>query len=175
MALRIKPGWIDISPRNGNIDMQEDEDLEICFKSGSLPQGIYNGEMVINFRDKNGWLDGVSVPLILEVDTTTDVDIYQIPIPHYFLLEQNYPNPFNLNISIRYHICEKSSLPISLKVYNLKGELVRTLKDVPSSQGEHTITWDGRNNFGQEVASEVYFYKLKVGEFSQVKKMVLIK
>ena len=63
----------------------------------------------------------------------------------------------------------------SLKIYNLKGELVRTLRDIASFPGGHIITWDGRNDWGSEVASGVYFYKLEVGNFSQVKKMVLVK
>ena len=106
---------------------------------------------------------------------TPGVNPEEIFPPSYFKLEQNYPNPFNLSTNIRYYINEKNSLPISLKIYNLKGELVRSLRDIPCPGGGYIITWEGRNNFGQEVASGVYFYKLKVGELSQVKKMVLIK
>jgi len=90
-------------------------------------------------------------------------------------LENAYPNPFNPTTTIRYSIA--SAGRVSLKIYNAAGQLVRTLVDeeqTPTAEG-FAATWDGFDNRGQSVASGVYFYKLATREFSDTKKMVLLK
>jgi hypothetical protein len=89
-------------------------------------------------------------------------------------LDQNIPNPFNPTTTIKYQI--KESGHVSLRIYNVAGKLVRTLVDGQRKSGLlHETTWDGRNNRGQPVASGVYFYKLVASNFTQTKKMVLLK
>lgn len=90
-------------------------------------------------------------------------------------LANNYPNPFNPTTKIQYSIKDQGA--VTLKVYNAAGQLVRTLvNDVLSPQeGGFTVTWDGKNNAGQSVSSGVYFYKLTAKNFSETKKMVLLK
>jgi hypothetical protein len=85
-----------------------------------------------------------------------------------------YPNPFNPTTTIKYTIKERAH--VSLKVYNVAGQLVRTLVDeVQAPDKIQPLTWDGQNNAGQTVSSGVYFYKLSTKNFSQTKKMVLLK
>ena len=68
------------------------------------------------------------------------------------------------------------SAPVTLRVYNVAGALVKTLVNGERAPGiAHAVTWDGRNNAGQRVASGVYFYRLVTKEFSRTKKMVLLK
>jgi hypothetical protein len=89
-------------------------------------------------------------------------------------LFNNYPNPFNPTTTIRYTI--KNRWHVSLKIYNAAGQLVRTLIDEVHAPDEvKPVEWDGRNNAGQSVSSGVYFYKLVTKNFSQTKKMVLLK
>ena len=89
-------------------------------------------------------------------------------------LSNNYPNPFNPVTTIKYGIKERAH--VSLKVYNAAGQLVRTLIDEVQAPGEvKPVEWDGGNNAGQTVSSGVYFYKLVTKNFSQTKKMVLLK
>jgi hypothetical protein len=88
-------------------------------------------------------------------------------------LSQNYPNPFNPQTSIAFSIKDRGA--VSLKVYNVNGELVRTLANESRTAGAYTLTWDGHNDSGQPVSSGVYFYKLVTNNFSQTKKMVLLK
>jgi hypothetical protein len=89
-------------------------------------------------------------------------------------LAQNYPNPFNPTTTIKYTIKEQAH--VSLKVYNVAGQLVRTLVDeVQKPDAVAPITWNGMNNTGQQVSSGVYFYKLVTKNFTQTKKMVLLK
>jgi hypothetical protein len=89
-------------------------------------------------------------------------------------LDGNYPNPFNPTTRIRYGVKERAH--VSLKVYNVAGHLVRTLVDgVQKPAVEYEVDWHGDNDVGQGVASGVYFYKLVTKNFSQTKKMVLLK
>jgi hypothetical protein len=88
-------------------------------------------------------------------------------------LSQNYPNPFNPQTTIAFSVKERGL--VNLKVYNVAGQLVRTLANEEFAAGAHTKVWDGRNDAGQAVSSGVYFYKLVANNFSQTKKMVLLK
>jgi hypothetical protein len=88
-------------------------------------------------------------------------------------LSQNYPNPFNPQTTIAFSVKERGL--VNLKVYNVAGQLVRTLANESFAVGAHTKVWDGRNDAGQAVSSGVYFYKLVANNFSQTKKMVLLK
>jgi hypothetical protein len=107
------------------------------------------------------------------------VDDGKILVPQAFELSQNYPNPFNPTTTIKFTLPARkdggASLPTTLKIYNVLGEMVRTLVDEPMSPGAHQTIWDGKDGQGDEVASGVYFYRLKAGEFRQTKKMVLLK
>lgn len=99
--------------------------------------------------------------------------------PIAFELGQNYPNPFNPITTIEFTLPSQAGtggmLPTSLKIYNVLGELVRTLADEPMVGGTHQVMWDGKDNRGDQVASGIYFYRLRAGDFQEAKKMVLMK
>ena len=104
----------------------------------------------------------------------------QLPsIPIAFELSQNYPNPFNPSTTIKFTLPSPedggSTLPTSLKIYNVLGKVVRTLVDEPMTPGVHHKIWDGRDDQGNQVASGIYFYRLRASEFQDSKKMVLMK
>ncbi len=90
-----------------------------------------------------------------------------------FVLKQNYPNPFNPSTTIAYDVPNDEH--VTLTVYNLLGQKVRTLYDAPSAAGHYSITWDGRDERGREVSSGIYLYRIRVGSIVQTKKMVLLK
>ncbi len=94
-------------------------------------------------------------------------------LPNEFSLEQNYPNPFNPSTSIEFALPQ--TVDVSLKIYNIRGQLVKTLVDGSKSAGRYSLTWDGTDNFGSRVASGTYIYSIKAGEFVNNKKMVLLK
>jgi hypothetical protein len=101
------------------------------------------------------------------------------PVPE-FSLSQNFPNPFNPVTIIRYTVHRSPftvhSLPrTTMKIYNIKGQLVRTLVDEPKEAGNYQVIWDGKTDDGQDAASGVYFYELNVGDYSQTKKMIFLK
>ncbi len=88
-------------------------------------------------------------------------------------LSQNYPNPFNPQTTIAFSVRQRGR--VQLVVYNVSGARVRTLANEDFAAGMHTAVWDGRNDAGQPVASGVYFYKLVARDFTQTRKMVLLK
>jgi hypothetical protein len=96
-----------------------------------------------------------------------------VELPIEYALEQNYPNPFNPETEIRFQL-PKSGYVV-LKIFNTLGAEIRTLVDAPYRPGYHHARWDGEDNNGKPVASGVYFYRLQAGNFSQVKKMSLLR
>ncbi len=97
-------------------------------------------------------------------------------IPKEFALSQSYPNPFNPTAVIEFTIgSDHPSSHITLKIYNIAGQLVKTLLDEEKTPGTFTVTWDGKNNSSDEVASGIYFYELKSNNLRESKRMVLIK
>lgn len=93
--------------------------------------------------------------------------------PAAYKLAQNFPNPFNPSTTIMFDMRTKGN--VSLKIYNVAGQLVRTLVNGVKNAGPHKLTWDGRNNSGVAVASGVYFYKMETKDFSQTKKMIMLR
>ena len=85
-----------------------------------------------------------------------------------FKLYQNYPNPFNPSTIIQYYIPEAGK--VSLKVFNLLGEEIKTLLDDYKVAGNHEVSFDGRS-----LVSGIYFYKLDFNQYSSVKKMIILK
>ncbi len=75
--------------------------------------------------------------------------------------------------TIRFEMKEKGL--VTLKIYNVAGQLVRTLVDGVRDADAYAIAWDGRNTIGSAVASGIYFYKMETNGFSETKKMVLLR
>jgi parallel beta-helix repeat protein len=121
-------------------------------------------------------------PLIREY---TSIDEIIVNVTKSFELSQNYPNPFNSATTIPFTVPSppvngsqfmvNSPSPVTLKIYNILGQRVRTLVDEKKLPGEYRVNWDGKDEKGNEVGSGIYLYKLKAGDYQQVKKMVLIK
>jgi hypothetical protein len=95
------------------------------------------------------------------------------PIPTEFIMENNYPNPFNPTTTIRFGLPSKQY--VQLVVYSILGEKIVTLIDGTLDNGFHQVEWNGRNQFGNSVASGVYLYELGAGSQKIVKKMLLTK
>lgn len=94
-------------------------------------------------------------------------------VPSEFALRQNYPNPFNAQTTISFSLASPGN--IKLEIYDIAGRLVNTLIDSKLSAGNHQVIWDGRNNYDDNTASGVYFYKLTTAEKSSTYRMVLLK
>jgi len=97
-------------------------------------------------------------------------------VPSTYGLAQNYPNPFNPTTTIQYSVVSDQSPPrVTLKIYNLLGQEVRTLVDEVQEPGHYAVAWNGRDENGRQVASGVYFYRLSALDCMDTKRMVLVK
>ncbi|MCC7429814.1 carboxypeptidase regulatory-like domain-containing protein [bacterium] len=90
-----------------------------------------------------------------------------------FVLANNFPNPFNPTTKIEFAIPEFSNVKIS--VYNVLGQLVKTLINQNLEKGSYKTSWNGTNESGKSVSSGIYFYRLEAGNFNQTKKMLFLK
>jgi hypothetical protein len=95
------------------------------------------------------------------------------PAPAVFFLAQNYPNPFNPTTSISFGLPQDSD--VRVEVFNLLGQRVRSLINGNEKAGYKTVIWDGKDESGKGVASGVYFYRVNAGNFSESKKMTMLK
>jgi endo-1,4-beta-xylanase len=102
------------------------------------------------------------------VTNTTGVEKTVSTVPTSFKLDQNFPNPFNPSTKIRYSIPKASR--VTLKIYDILGREVQTLVNEQQAPGQYTVTFNAQN-----LASGVYFYRISAGNFSEVKKLMLLK
>ncbi len=94
-------------------------------------------------------------------------------IPAEFALYQNYPNPFNPSTTIRYSLPRMTDVEIT--IYNILGQKVYSTSFKKQSAGTYQFIWDGRNSHGKTVASGMYIYQLKAGDFLKNRKMLLLR
>ncbi len=170
-----------------------DGEVRFAFASGESP--TESGRMLVIEFDVLPHAEGKTSPLIFEdVNLSNSRSIKKINgevrvIPSTFLLLQNFPNPFNPDTWLPYQLASAS--PVSISIYNAKGQLIRTLHLGYQNAGAYVTKgkaayWDGKDNIGENVASGVYFYTLRierqrepdkngVEEFRYTRKMAIMK
>lgn len=156
--------------------------LDISVKEVPKLQAIYVPQ---SFYEPNNQIRNIAVQgdtvyvsqnsslYVLENSAVTTAVASKSDEPRSFELFQNYPNPFNPETSIRFQ------LPVAghvvLQIFNIKGQRIQTLADADFAAGSHRVRWDGKDSRGQRVASGLYLYKLQIGDFSQVRKLSLLR
>lgn len=148
---------------------------------GAVVAGIgdFNGDGIDDFAARSRTMLGCcwwgEVNFFAGWDSNgSDVDYeFEPTYPKIFNLRQNYPNPFNPSTTIAFDLPRHSHA--RLEVYNLLGERVVTLLDRDLPAGGHRVTWNGADSFGRTAASGIYFYRLTAGDYSQTRKMMLMK
>jgi|GEM_PF-726921 len=110
--------------------------------------------------------------IVVSVDDDRDGLITET-IPNEYRLLQNYPNPFNPMTTIEYHLPEATR--VTVEVYNLLGQRVKTLVDEYQNAGRHRVVWNSRNEHGQAVSSGVYIYRLHTEQTTLTQKMLFLK
>jgi len=107
------------------------------------------------------------------VGGTTGVEATGSNAPKEFALAQNYPNPFNPTTQIQFALPKESH--VKIVVYNVAGSEIATLVNSTMGTGSYTLTWNGTNDAGEHVSSGVYLYRIQAGEYTSVRKMVMLK
>ena len=118
---------------------------------------IYIKELIISFRGN----DNSSLSSRVEL------------IPESFTLYQNYPNPFNPSTTIKYNLNDNSY--VNVAIYNVAGELVKTLFNGPQNKGKNSLIWNAKNNKNESVPGGLYIYSVNTENNIYSKKMMLLK
>ncbi len=108
-----------------------------------------------------------------EVTSVQTFDNDSQELPKTFELFQNYPNPFNAETIIRYQLPESSH--VSLKIFNLLGQEIKTLLDKKQQTGEYQIRWNGLDYLGNQASSGIYIMNFVAGSFVESRKILLLK
>ena len=118
---------------------------------------IYIKELILSFRGNDNSSLSSSVELI----------------PESFTLYQNYPNPFNPSTTIKYNLNYNSY--VNVAIYNVAGELVKTLFNGPQKKGKSSLIWNTKNNENESVPGGLYIYSVNTKNNIHSKKMMLLK
>ncbi|MDO9578712.1 MAG: T9SS type A sorting domain-containing protein, partial [Candidatus Cloacimonadales bacterium] len=147
-------------------DVQIAENLTVNnYTDDNVPAGTYIYKVQAIY-DGN-WASDFSNEAEITVVHTEEI------LPQVTALEGNYPNPFNPTTTIRFALSEDSF--VSLEIYNIKGEKVRTLMKENLPAKYYNVVWNGRDDAGKQTSSGIYFYKMKAGKFVSTRKMILMK
>jgi hypothetical protein len=172
---------IDMNPEFVNIQSNNYQLLETspCIDAGNssdIPEEFLISDLAGNVRIWDGDGNGIAVIDIgcYEYGAPVSTDDYLINHVPKYELHNNFPNPFNPSTTISFSNSEKSK--VLLKIYNIKGQKVKTLvKDIFES-GTHSVIWEGNDDSGKSVCSGVYFYQLMIDNKPvATKKCLLIK
>jgi hypothetical protein len=163
-----KIGLVDLSGQNYITPGKPP--LIILKGKGSDASSIKIREAVLVDREANK----IPVKIVGEMNKGEEgSEVKESFVPKDFSLLQNLPNPFNPQTEISYDL--PNACHVKLSIYNLLGQRLRTLVDEYQTTGHKTVLWDSKDDRGNRVASGIYFYQIQAGNFTDAKKMILMK
>lgn len=164
--------WADTStvPGLGGMDT-----ALINFDSLTIPsaQGEYNLTVITQYIHDADATNDTLTKAIYAIVVGIDEQLKQLLIPKTFSLFQSYPNPMTSLTTIFYQIPEKCF--VTLEIYDVTGRLVRTLVHDLKEPGYYIVRWDGRTDYGRPVSSGNYFYTIRAGSFTDLKKITVVR
>ncbi len=167
ISIENQPDWISLEQYKGSLEEDETDTVNIYFNTSGM--SVDNYACVINIL--HNYYNYDSIPVYLEVTPLINIeDDLQQKSP---TLSDNYPNPFSISTTFEIFLIEPSE--IIIEIFNINGQLVKTIAKGNVLSGLHTYKWDGRNNNGVELENGIYFYRLKADKNVLRKKMVLVK
>ena len=168
-ALTAKAGGdFTFSPTSGT----HGTEVTVSIDGRGLSEGTHTGVITLTANDAANTTFDIPITLLIDMAVSVKPIEYEV-LPSDFVLSQNYPNPFNPTTQIAFDLPTKSL--VTLTVYNVLGQRVITLVNEKLAAGKYVADWNGRSSGGNEVASGIYFYRLHSEQFTQTKKMVLLK
>ncbi|UCB52885.1 MAG: T9SS type A sorting domain-containing protein, partial [Candidatus Zixiibacteriota bacterium] len=165
-------GWRQGSNRRVNDESEALQDLVDITTGSSFLYSVWRDNRVpgLGFSIFFNTVDFTETAVEDDRDQETD-------LPRDFHLAQNYPNPFNPATRIQYTVGSKNTqaVPVTLRIYNVLGQLVRTLVDEKKAVGNYRVNWDGRDDSGRALSSGVYLYTLRMEDLRITKRMLLLR
>jgi len=177
----VKLGWTTASESNNfGFDIERSFDGDVFSKIGFVqgqgttvvPQHYVFEDNEIDLADELHYyrLKQIDTDGSFEYSVTIKVELLS---PETFALRQNYPNPFNPGTLISYQIPLSSK--VTLVIYNIQGQVIRTLVNEEVSRGFHNVIWNGKDDFGKDVATGVYVYRMSAHKFVDAKSLTLMR
>ncbi|MDO9578416.1 MAG: C25 family cysteine peptidase [Candidatus Cloacimonadales bacterium] len=161
--------WITVNPKSGFISDDSSLDIEIFIDATLLDIGIYYADIIIHSNDPAN--PEIIIPVMLNI---VEVSTNELLSPFITKLENNYPNPFNIETIIEYQISDANIA--NLQIYNIKGQLVKTLINKKHDAGKYRIIWNGTDNNDKKVSTGIYVLRFEVGnKVISNKKCLLLK
>jgi hypothetical protein len=175
LAVRISDAspvpWLSVAPLAGVVDPMSEVDLTVSYDAAGLSDGMYSAILELASNDQDEPTIDVPVTLTVSSDPTGVGDTI---VPASFALGRPRPNPFGASTSIGYAV-PAGGAQVSIDVFDVSGRLVRRLASGPRPAGRWVVAWDGRDAAGRRAAAGVYFYRMEAGEFSEVRKVTLLR
>jgi hypothetical protein len=164
-------GTYDWFGGSGTVDVAAGESAEIEF-TGTVNYEEYPSvlRLIVTPDQASAKVD---TSYVQAFSAATSVEEEEIGLPRKFALLQNYPNPFNPETNISFELPKEAS--VSLRIYNISGQLVRHLVDDRRQAGRYNVIWRGDDERGRSVPSGVYFYEIRAADYVARKRMVLLK
>ena len=171
ITLSNSPEWLEIDPVSGSLNAGEMDEIALSFDTNGFEAGQYPSSMLI----EDG-LDGQTIVPVILVVTETGINGN---LPLVTELTGNYPNPFNPITNIKFSL--KADTKVSLSIYNIRGQKVKTLIADDMQAGYHSVVWNGTDESEKNVSSGVYFSRFDTvdrndnGTYTNIKKIILLK
>lgn len=160
--------WLTVTPETGTLEPAGSETINVSADASSLEAGEYFAIITIHSNDEDE--EFIEIPVTFTVEGTGNNNDVPQALDS---ISANYPNPFNPVTKIDYNLTKKGEIEIS--IYNVKGQMIKTLVKGVQEAGKHSVVWQGKDNSGKEVSSGIYFYKFKTEDIHQTRKMILMK
>ncbi len=177
--------WVIAAPSTSTLNYEVQYSKQKDFSNAVTLSGLADNNVTISNLDNettyywrvlsktdSGNTSSYSASAAFKTINVTSVEKENV-IPKEFSLSQNYPNPFNPTTAIVYAIPKNTF--VSIKIYNMLGQEVKTLVNSQMQAGTYTVQWNGDNEAGQHVTSGAYIYRIVAGNNVAVRKMLLIK
>lgn len=155
---------------------------QLVFKAALLPVGLDSTTVDFSLNVFSADCESSLVPVCIDTimdDISLEVSVLSLnsrhlpEIPNEYALKEAYPNPFNPETTIQFSVPENGFM--TLKVYNIMGQEVRTLVDNFMVRGYHSVVWDGTDDSGASASGGVYLYRINANGYSKTMKMILLK
>jgi hypothetical protein len=171
-SLYVNPAveWLTVGDTSGIVEPGECDTVDVYFNTAGLSLETFNAALAITSNDPDE--PTVEVPVQLTVTGIEEVRV-SMPMPVRFDLSQNRPNPVRFQTTVFYQLPRE--VYVLVQVYDRTGKLVKTLVNDIQEAGYKDVIWNGQDECGRTIPSGIYFYRLRAGDFTSTKKMVLLR
>ncbi len=169
--------WVTAAPLTGMIPMMSSQNIDLTFDSTDLEMGVY--QAVLSIASNDPITPAIEIPVVLNVDGTVGIEgggdgVNQNDLPSVVTgVAGAHPNPFNPMTTIKYSVAHQQH--ITLSVYNVLGQRIKTLVNSVVEAGNYPVQWNGTDSAGRGVSSGTYFVRMNSEEGVYATKIMLVR